>query len=302
MIFARSSSPAPRALRRGFQTFRRPARPGLAGVAAILAALAAAGCAQTGGPAGETASAPAPLEAPAADAAAVAPEGTAEGEVAGLATAPIPESYQDMLDRHAIPLQVPQQGKAILVNVPSYELIAFEDGEPVMRSRVIVGRDLQGDRTPEMTTHTSVVRFRPTWRPTPMMISRGDYEDKTWPPGPGNPLGLLAIRLEPGMLIYLHGTNRPELFEKDARALSGGCVRVERWDEVAAWVLDVDVEEVHRLANGDRTFDMETAGVPVMFRYFTEFPDAQGQLQAHADIYGQGGSAYGVATEVAALD
>ena len=30
-------------------------------------------------------------------------------------------------------------------------------------------------------------------------------------------LGLLAIRLEPGMLIYLHGTNRPELFEKDAR-------------------------------------------------------------------------------------
>ena len=115
-------------------------------------------------------------------------------------------------------------------------------------------------------------------------------------------LGLLAIRLEPGMLIYLHGTNRPELFDKQARALSGGCVRVERWDEVAAWVLDVDVDEVHRLANGDRTFDMETSGVPVMMRYFTEFPDAQGELQAYNDVYDQGGSAYGVAAQVAALN
>ncbi len=294
MVFARSSLPSPRVARGPAFASRPRSRPRRAGIVAVLAGLALAGCAQQG-PLDETASAPAP-------AAPAALETPVDPAVAELASAPIPETYQDLMDRHAIPFQVPRQGKAILVNVPSYELIAFEDGEPVIRSRVIVGRDISGDRTPEMTTETSVVRFRPTWRPTPMMISRGDYQDKTWPPGPNNPLGLLAIRLEPGMLIYLHGTNRPELFDKQARALSGGCVRVERWDEVAAWVLDVDVDEVHRLANGDRTFDMETSGVPVMMRYFTEFPDAQGELQAYNDVYDQGGSAYGVAAQVAALN
>ncbi|WP_339950501.1 L,D-transpeptidase family protein [uncultured Albimonas sp.] len=283
MVFARSSLSASR--HAGAATLST--LPRFASLLILAGGLALAGCAQPQPPSAE-------------DAAALAPTEAAE-TVAEVAAKQAPETYQALLDSHGVPFQVPATGKAILVNVPSYELIAFEDGEPVLRSRVIVGRDIAGDRTPEMTTETSVVRFRPTWRPTPMMIRRGDYEDKTWPPGRNNPLGLLAIRLEPGMLIYLHGTNRPELFDKQGRALSGGCVRVERWDEVAAWVLDVDVDEVHRLANGDRTFDMDTSGVPVMVRYFTQFPDADGELQAHADIYGQGGSSYGVAMDVAAL-
>ena len=68
---------------------------------------------------------------------------------------------------------VPRRGRAILVNIPSYELIAFEDGKPVMRSRVIVGKP--ATPTPIMETETSVVRFRPTWTPTPDMIRSGKY-------------------------------------------------------------------------------------------------------------------------------
>jgi hypothetical protein len=199
---------------------------------------------------------------------------------------PARPDFQEMLSITGIDLQVPQRGKAILVNIPSFELIAFEDGEPVLRSRVIVGRPAAGDMTPEMDTITSVVRFRPSWRPTPMMIRSGKYEDKIVRPGPRNPLGLLAIRLEPGMLIYLHGTNRPELFDREDRALSAGCVRVERWDELAAWVLGDTVDAVHGWANGRRTFDMETSGIPVLMRYFTVFPDADGNLQRYVDVYG----------------
>lgn len=199
-------------------------------------------------------------------------------------------TFRRALDEAGLSHGIPAKGRAILVNIPSYELIAFEDGEPVLRSKVIVGRNVPGDRTPRLETETSVVRFRPQWRPTPMMVRSGKYEDRIWPPGPKNPLGLLAIRLEPGMLIYLHGTNNPGLYERDKRALSAGCVRVERWDEVAAWVLDDDVGAVHAAAYGERTFDRWTGGIPVMIRYNTRFPDPSGRMLEHEDIYGWDGA------------
>ncbi|MEM7188305.1 MAG: L,D-transpeptidase family protein [Pseudomonadota bacterium] len=181
---------------------------------------------------------------------------------------------------------VPQIGRAILVNIPSYELIAFEDGEPVLRSRVIVGKPHTA--TPVMETETSVVRFRPTWTPTPDMIRSGKYTPGTRPAGKRNPLGLLAIRLEPGMLIYLHGTNKPHLFDREERALSHGCVRVEQWAEVAAWVLETDVDDVHKRAFGRRTHDVGTDHVPVIIGYHTEFPDAEGVMQTWSDVYRRG--------------
>ncbi|MEM7423777.1 MAG: L,D-transpeptidase family protein [Pseudomonadota bacterium] len=212
---------------------------------------------------------------------------------------PVPAEIEDTAPVELVPVafgsssslsrlypDVPSIGKAILVNIPSYELIAFENGRPVMRSRVIVGKP--STPTPVMETATSVVRFRPTWTPTPRMIRSGKYRPGTRPPGKRNPLGFLAIRLAPGMLIYLHGTNKPQLFDKDRRAMSHGCVRVERWDEIAAWVLDIDVEDVHRHAHGRRTFDMQTAGVPVIMGYYTRFPDAEGVMQDWPDIYRRG--------------
>ena len=120
------------------------------------------------------------------------------------------------------------------------------------------------------------------------MVKSGKYRPGTRPAGKRNPLGYLAIRLHPGSLIYLHGTNKPKLYERDRRALSHGCVRVERWDEVAAWVLDLSVDGVHQHAYGRRTFDMQTSGVPVLIRYFTDMPDANGVMQTYADVYRRG--------------
>lgn len=184
---------------------------------------------------------------------------------------------------------VPRYGRAILVNVPSAELIAFENGEPVLRSKVIVGK--RRTPTPIMDTETSVVRFRPTWTPTPRMVREG-YRPGTRRGGKGNPLGYLAIRLEPGMLIYLHGTNKPQLFERERRALSHGCVRVQKWDEVAAWVLETDVEEVRRRAFGRRTHDVGTNNVPVIIGYHLDFPNADGEMVTYPDVYRRGRGSY----------
>ena len=216
--------------------------------------------------------------------------GDLSGHIAPLPTVkPAVERY--IPSRDGLFNGVPAQGKAILVNIPSFELIAFEDGLPVMRSRVIVGKPRT--QTPVMETETSVVRFRPTWTPTPRMIASGKYTPGTRPPGPRNPLGFLAIRLEPGMLIYLHGTNKPQLYDREMRALSHGCVRVERWDEVAAWVLDMAVEDVQSRAHGRRTFDMATSGIPVIMSYETWFPDENGFMREWPDVYGRGVMASG---------
>ena len=195
--------------------------------------------------------------------------------------------FQIHLDRSDVPLVVPGEGKMIVVNIPAFELIAFEDGEPAFRSRVIVGAPWH--RTPRLETHTTAVRFRPTWRPTPSMLASGEYQDRVWPAGPDNPLGLLAVRLEEGLLVYLHDTNRRELFELEERALSHGCVRVQKWDELAAWLLGLEVAQVHDLANGQRTFDAPTEPVPVVLGYFLRFPDDSGEIRRFEDIYALGG-------------
>ncbi|MBT8408361.1 MAG: L,D-transpeptidase family protein [Alphaproteobacteria bacterium] len=205
----------------------------------------------------------------------------------GEQTRPPPVSpFQAQLNRSGIPYTVPPEGKAILVNIPAFELVAFEDGMPVFRSKVIIGTP--ENPTPRLETHTTLVRFRPSWRPTPDMVASGEYPDKVWPAGPGNPLGLAAIRMEPGLLVYLHDTNRRDFFALDYRALSHGCIRVERWDELIAWLLDWPRERVHLFANGRGTVDVKASRVPVTLGYLTTFPDASGQLLRHPDLYGYG--------------
>ncbi|WP_227271941.1 L,D-transpeptidase family protein [Roseobacter weihaiensis] len=211
------------------------------------------------------------------------------GTLGAASETPVPKGsseFQGALDRLGVPYQVPRRGKAILVNIPAFELIAFEDGLPTLRSRVIVGTSW--NPTPLLETTTKTVRFRPTWRPTRSMIASGEYRDRIWPPGPQNPLGLAAIRFAAQIPIYLHDTNRRDLFDREVRALSHGCIRVERWDILVAWTLDMDLSEVHRLANGPATLDVATPAIPVRVGYFLTFPDATGAPVTYDDVYGRG--------------
>lgn len=196
--------------------------------------------------------------------------------------------FQKSLDKHGVPLRVHLWGKSILVNIPSYELIALEDGEEKFRMRVIVGAPGEDRATPVIDTFTGVARFRPTWTPTPTMIKTGAYEPGTRPAGKGNPLGFVALRFDDGQLVYLHDTNKPRLFNLDKRALSWGCVRVDGIESLLAWALDMDEADVLALMHGRGTVDVQTEGLPVMLRYYTAFPDSTGALQFYDDIYSRG--------------
>lgn len=191
-------------------------------------------------------------------------------------------AYQDRLDALGIPLTLPP-GRVILVNIPAYELIAFEDGMPVLRSRVIVGSPV--NQTPRVDTYTTRVLFHPSWRPPRDMIESGELPDMLVPPGPNNPMGLAAIVLEPGMDEYLHDTGERHLFDRERRALSHGCVRVERWAPLVAWLLERDEDWVRSMAEAPSSA-MAAPPVPVLLRYLTVFPAADGTLRRHADVYG----------------
>lgn len=175
---------------------------------------------------------------------------------------------------------IPSHGKFVLVDIRSFELIALQDGAPVLRSRVIVGRP--DSPTPELVSSMFAVEFNPAWTPTPSMVrNEGAHHI---PPGPQNPLGRILFELDNDQLVYLHDTNEKQLFNRPQRALSHGCVRVEKARQLAAWVLGVSVDAIDRMVAEGRTYSVPLPErIQVSLAYDTRLPDKAGQVLLETD-------------------
>jgi murein L,D-transpeptidase YcbB/YkuD len=207
-------------------------------------------------------------------------------------------AYLSMLRSHGIGAAIPAHGKFVLVNIPSYELIALQDGVPVLRSRVVVGQPRT--TTPEMLSSMSALQFNPSWTPTPSMIRNEGLH--YMPPGPQNPLGRVLFDLENDEFIYLHDTNERALFNRPQRALSHGCIRVEQARALAAWALGVPEQEIDAMIARGTTYSVPLSEtIPVSIAYYTQFPDEVGQVVSYPDIYGTRQARAPVASEPARL-
>jgi murein L,D-transpeptidase YcbB/YkuD len=108
-------------------------------------------------------------------------------------------------------------------------------------------------------------------------------------PGPRNALGRVKFMFPNPHNIYLHDTPADQLFQRDFRAFSHGCVRLERPLELARYLLQtssgVDPAELDRiLASGERTrLELDTP-VPVYLAYLTTWVE-DGTVSFHQDIY-----------------
>lgn len=185
--------------------------------------------------------------------------------------------------------------RLILVNIPAAEVIAFEGGREVMRSRAVVGSGRT--RTPQLLTFMTSVRTNPPWHVPPSLLAEIRASGAAGfqavgsrliqPPGPNNPLGPLRLGLLDSDGIFLHGTNRPRLFERDGRTLSHGCVRVERIHDFAAWVLGISAAEVQSTTATGRTLELYPAqDIQVVLAYLTAWPTGAGQMAIYPDPYG----------------
>lgn len=153
-----------------------------------------------------------------------------------------------------------------LINVANYSLCAVERDECALSMKTIVGQPRR--KTPLFHSTMQRMIFNPTWTipsgilvqdKVPRMMRDPGYAAKigrltgvdpysvnwndpgsrpsiTYPPGPGNPLGRVKFFVENNQAIYLHDTDKPELFQKTARTLSSGCVRLEKPLELVAWL------------------------------------------------------------------
>lgn len=106
--------------------------------------------------------------------------------------------------------------------------------------------------------------------------------------GASNPLGRVVVRFPNNDMIYLHDTPARGLFQRDQRALSSGCVRVEGIAELAQMLLEDSGSRyrMRSLLNGgsDQRVNLPNR-IPVALHYLTAWPNAQGEVEFRQDIY-----------------
>jgi murein L,D-transpeptidase YcbB/YkuD len=105
-------------------------------------------------------------------------------------------------------------------------------------------------------------------------------------PGPKNSLGLVKFLFPNSFNIYLHDTPDDQLFAKDVRAFSHGCIRLEKPAEFAQWVLGWTADSVESAMNNEpnnKAVRLPTK-IPVFIVYFTAFNGEDG-LRFGNDLY-----------------
>ncbi len=110
-------------------------------------------------------------------------------------------------------------------------------------------------------------------------------------PGPENALGPVKLDFPNDYAVYLHGTNQRQLFAKQDRFFSSGCVRLQQPVDLAEFLLRDNqdwprarIDEV--IAGGKTTYVTLKTPMPVHIVYMTAWADEDGVMQFRKDMYG----------------
>jgi murein L,D-transpeptidase YcbB/YkuD len=109
-------------------------------------------------------------------------------------------------------------------------------------------------------------------------------------PGPRNALGRVKFLFPNPFNVYLHGTPEGGLFARTRRAISHGCVRLEKPEALARFVLKGaagwnDRQIARAMRSGREQFVALEAPVPLRIAYFTAWVDADGTVRFAPDVY-----------------
>lgn len=197
----------------------------------------------------------------------------------------------------------------IAVNIPSYRMRYVKDGKTALESNVVVGDE--GNKTVVFSGKMSYLVFSPYWNIPKSIIAKeikpGMEADKKYlekhnmewnngavrqKPGKDNSLGLVKFMFPNSNNIYLHDTPAKALFNKDDRALSHGCVRVQKAKELAELILEDDknwnTQKIDEAMNSgkEQNYSLKRK-IPVYLAYFTALADENGNVNFYDDIYGR---------------
>ncbi|WP_424686791.1 L,D-transpeptidase family protein [Erythrobacter sp.] len=204
----------------------------------------------------------------------------------------------------------------LITNVPEYQLRLTVNDKIISTYRTIVGKPGR-TATPQLAETVQGVVFNPTWTvPQSIVVGEGlgarVLGNPSWAqangykgtkgadgfvtvvqqPGPGNSLGRMKLEMPNPHAIFFHDTPSRQLFDKDVRALSHGCIRTERAMELA-----ITMAILGQGASKDEAVEIATSGeytmvpiqkeMPAYITYFTMASDIDGKMRTFEDIYGR---------------
>jgi murein L,D-transpeptidase YcbB/YkuD len=220
----------------------------------------------------------------------------------------------------------------IIVNLANFSLNVYDNDNVTFTSKVVIGKigkertpefhDQMTHMVVNPTWHvpSSITskEYLPIMKTDPeFLISRGmrmyddsgvvvnpedvdfaEYDEKTFPysikqrPSKSNALGLVKFMFPNRYNIYLHDTPSKNLFNREVRAFSHGCVRVQKPFEFAYKLLANQTSDpksvFHSLLNtGDEHYVDLQNPVPIYLNYRTVFFDENGRMNYRNDIYGR---------------
>ncbi|QOG19811.1 MULTISPECIES: L,D-transpeptidase family protein [Bradyrhizobium] len=215
-------------------------------------------------------------------------------------------------------LGVPALGDAyVILNIPDYTLKVMQHGQQVWTTRVVTGKPGQ-HATPLLTETMKYITVNPTWNVPPSIVyneylpalqqdptvlqrmglkleqNRDGSVHISQPPGEANALGRIRFNFPNKFLVYQHDTPDKNLFAKEDRAFSHGCMRVQYPDQYASVLLNIAMPnekytpERIRSMYGKSEIDLKfPTPIPVNITYQTAFVDEAGKLQIRKDVYGR---------------
>ncbi len=214
----------------------------------------------------------------------------------------------------------------VLVNIADFTLQLMEGNDTLLQMKTIVGKDYR--ETPVFNSRITYLVFSPTWTVPPgiqkadvipataknvnylkeknmiVLNARGQQVDPAsinWKrdgmrytirqvPGPQNALGRVKFMFPNKYNVYLHDTPSRELFSRDERTLSSGCIRVEKPFELARLLLedmpDWTDDRIRQAMNSGspRTVVLKSQPGVYLF-YLTSWADSAGNVYYRNDIY-----------------
>ncbi len=212
----------------------------------------------------------------------------------------------------------------IWVNLTDFTAKIMDHDAETFSTRSVIGAGGTDRQTPEFSDTLEYMVINPSWY-VPQSIIRTEYGGNVprgfqainsrgqvvnvsnvnggnysirQPPGPGNALGEVKFIFPNRYNIYLHDTPSQSLFQRQVRAFSHGCVRLDDPQDFAYTLLAAQSDDPVALYQSYRRTGAETrvnldVQIPVHIVYRTAFTDVEGRLQFRNDIYGRDAAIWG---------
>lgn len=230
----------------------------------------------------------------------------------------------------------------IWVNLADFTAKIIEDHAVVFETRTVLGVNDESMRSPEFSDKMEYLVVNPTWH-IPVSIAKNEYlpELKKDPealpflklfdssgslvdresidfsilgknyfpyemkqlPSTTNALGLVKFMFPNPYNIYLHDTPAKDLFMKEVRDFSHGCIRLHEPFDFAYALLEKQTDEPqsefqNALKSEEETIILLSKSVPVHITYRTAFTKAGGGIEFRRDIYGRDQKIYDALVEL----